>query len=214
MPITSEPPANPLPDGGGFVRYEGHWESQPWALIHGLRFTGTPAGTDLNDLANDFYTAWEDNLLDWTSDDNFLTKATVVGTFSGDVLEGVHVGSEHGSSSDDNLPLATCALISWTISSHYRGGKPRSYVAGATAGALDDARSFRDDFVTTLTALAQAYLAAANILAEGGITAVECGVWALYRGGVALDPPVFHPYTDAHVQKRICTQRRRLGAEF
>jgi hypothetical protein len=214
VPITSEPPPNPLPNGGGFVRFEGHWETQRWASVMGLRYTGTPTGTDLNDVAHDLFTAYEDNLLDWQSDDSAITKTTAVGTFGGDILEGLHIGSEHGTASDTNDTLQNCVLLSWHIASHYRGGKPRTYLPGLTESKRDDARSLDDTFVSDLTALAQSFLAAVNIIGEGGITAIELGVWARFRSGAALSPPVFHPYLDVSVQKRVCTQRRRLGSEF
>jgi hypothetical protein len=35
-----------------------------------------------------------------------------------------------------------------------------------------------------------------------------------FSGGAALAPPTFDPYIGVGVQKRYCSQRRRLGAEI
>jgi hypothetical protein len=214
MPITTEPAPNPLPDGAGRVRYDGNFDGSPWSTGHGFTFTGTPDPGDLNDLANAFYTAWEDSLLDWTSEANVLTSATVICTVGSSIEEGVHIASEAGTASDSELPVNIAAVISWKLAAHYRGGKPRNYLPGVTVGAQISNRAWKDEFVSTLTGLAQDYLAAANVITAGSVAVDAIGCWHLFRAGVALDPPEFGAYTDVAAQKRICTQRRRLGSEF
>jgi hypothetical protein len=59
-----------------------------------------------------------------------------------------------------------------------------------------------------------AVISGLNGLSDGTFTSVTAGVWHKFRAGAALAPPVFAPYTSASIQRRICTQRRRLGSEI
>jgi hypothetical protein len=65
-----------------------------------------------------------------------------------------------------------------------------------------------------MTTAGNAVIASVNAITTGGITGTTLGVWHLFSGGVALNPPSFEAYSSATAQKRICTQRRRLGDEF
>lgn len=192
----------------------GHIGGLPWTNTVWFAFEGSPSGSDLDTLADGGYTAWEDNLLDFTSTANVLTQCVATVWDGGLELEGVHVASEAGTNDQEPVPGNVALVVSWKIREHYRGGKPRSYIAGCTRDKYASNAAWDDDFVAAVSTLAQSYLDDVNALTAGGITAVVASVVHFFSDGAALDPPQLSPLVGAAAQKRICTQRRRLGAEL
>lgn len=188
----------------------GHaWTNRFW-----LEAAGSPSGSDLDDLANSVFTAYEDNLLDWTNTFNHLTSTTVVYYTGTAQLEGFKSGDEAGTGSGSLYPTSAAVVVSWHIPEHYRGGKPRTYLPGATVNDAGTASSWDDSFVASRNTDAASFLSDMNAITAGGITSVVFGVYRFFSGGLALDPPEFSAFTSGQVQKRVCSQRRRLGPEF
>ena len=213
MPDTEPTPA-PIPDGIVRAVLEGTHGGEPWSIGHWLQIDGSPSGSELNDLANGLYTAFDDNLLDPLSENLTLTHAKVTWFNAGGEFEGNHFASEPGTASADELTNQVALVLTWLIASHYRGGKPRSYLPGITMDKLATPRSYTDDFVAAYSGLAQDYIDDIAALSISGISSVTIGVLHRWRNFNALDPPDFEAFTGAKAQKRVCTQRRRLGAEF
>jgi hypothetical protein len=53
-----------------------------------------------------------------------------------------------------------------------------------------------------------------NGTTDGPFDSVTASVWRKFSAGAALDPWNSWPITSVSVQRRICTQRRRLGSEI
>ena len=87
-------------------------------------------------------------------------------------------------------------------------------MSGNTKDHYFDNRSWADGYVSTLNTGAQGFIDAVTAIAIGGIDSIALGTIHFFRDGAALAPPVFDPFIGASAQKRLCTQRRRLGSEF
>lgn len=214
MPITTEPPRADLVDGQGFFRFEGNYQGKPWSNTIYCTFDRSGDPADPAAVASDAFDAWAASLLVSMKEDNHLTKCTFVYHDGGFLLEGAHIGSEDGGAIGEGVNTQVAVVVSWRIAEHYRGGKPRSYLAGAPYEGLDTYSSWSDDFVTTVSAHAVDFIAAMNAIDGNGFDVILIGVMHFFRAGAALDPPEFSPFITGAVQKRVCTQRRRLGSEF
>ena len=122
-------------------------------------------------------------------------------------------GADTGSGSDSSAveTAATCYLINWLIAGSYRGGHPRTYLAGVNAGGLVDVNTLTSTKRTNLTTAAANFLSDVNALTPSGWSSVGLGTIRFFRNHNALSPPVFEPYLGASVSPFIATQRRRIG---
>lgn len=214
MPITSEPTPNPPPDGTAHVSWMGVNGDSSWATGAWLLISGTPGGTDRSDLATDLYGTFETNILGHLGTGCTLTECKVEFFESGGSIVAETFATHSGSASDAALPANVAVVLSWQILTTYRGGKPRNYIPGVNIGALISRRLYSDSYVSTMSGAARDWLDDVNALTAGGITAVSMGTVHFFSGGVALSPPWFDPYLGVAAQKRVCTQRRRLGREL
>ena len=213
MPITSEPAPNDPP--AGTARIIWHFTNGSalatcgmWALL-----TGVPDGSDLADLATDLYGVWETNLLGLQHAGVNLVECEVrywdgTSWISASAFA-VHAGGVSGHA----ITAQAAMLISWGILASYRGGKPRTYIIGVTEVDLQDQRLLTDAKVAALAAAGASFLSDANALTTTNVTSVSIGTVHFFRAGAALAPPTFDPFMTASAQKRVCTQRRRLGSE-
>ena len=214
MPITSEPPANAPPVGSAKAIWSFTFAGASWSTGMWLLLTGTPAPGDLSDLATDLYGTFQTTILPNLSSSCILEECTVHYFPEGEELTATSVASHAGSDEAEILGINSAAVLSWIISTRYRGGKPRNYLGGLSQASLDSSRSISDGLVSALTSDAADWLTAVNGLAPGSITTVSAGTVHFFSGGVALDPSTFDPYIGVSAQKRLCSQRRRTGREF
>lgn len=214
MPITSEPTPNRPPAGIVHAIVKGNCGDSTWANGFWLLTTGVPGGTDLADLATDIYGAYETRFLPNFSDDCHMTECTVEYFTSDGSIPAAAFADHAGANSHFTSSASVAAVISWGIEPVYRGGKPRTYLPSVPQDKRATARTLQDDFVSSLTTGAAGFLGDVNGLAPGSIETVTLGVVHFFSAGVALDPPTFDPFVSASCQKRICSQRRRLGPEI
>jgi hypothetical protein len=185
-----------------------------WSVGYWLELTGTPDSGDLVDLATDVYGAFETTLLVPQSTGSHLTECAIE-YFTGVGSMSVASFANHAGGDDSGgLPANLACVVSWGIVDTYRGGKPRTYLPGMSQGNEASVRTWDDDFVTAVSAAGAAFITAVNGITTTNLTSVSLGTLHFFSGGVALDPPTFDPYLTASAQKRICTQRRRLGREI
>lgn len=122
-------------------------------------------------------------------------------------------GSDAGSGSDagttDSPQL--CYLINWSIAGTYRGGHPRTYLAGTTVGGTQGDGTINTTKRANLTTAAGNFLTDVNALSPTGFSAVQLGTIRFFRGHTALSPPVFEPFLSGACHPRVATQRRRAG---
>jgi hypothetical protein len=214
VPITTEPSPHRPPAGIVRLKISGTFETTSWMNGFWLLTTGTPAPGDLSDLATDCYGAYQTTLLTQMDEDSIQRRSDVEYFTSGGSIKASSLANHAGSVSGDNLPSSAAVVLSWVIESTYRGGKPRTYLGGQRHNDVDSNHTWSDAHVAACTTQAVAFLDAINSLAPGDITSVTLGTVHFFSGGLALDPPTFDPFLGAGAQKRICSQRRRLGPEL
>lgn len=104
---------------------------------------------------------------------------------------------------------ARAAVISWPINARYRGGHPRTYIAGISDDNNLDGRLFTTAAVTAVQALADALKTGVDGLVMSGGGTLNLSV-VHYSGPVALGP---YPRTDYLGQPFVAqnqrSQRRR-----
>jgi len=123
-------------------------------------------------------------------------------------VDGTDVGS--GAVAGDSVTANVAVLIDWSIAGTYRGGHPRTYLAGMPESDLENNSRINPVPLAALQTASAGFLSDVNALTAGAITRTELGTVAFFRLHSALAPPVFKPYLAAAVKKTLATQRRRM----
>lgn len=128
---------------------------------------------------------------------------------------GVSTPSAAGGRSVGVVTPNVALCISWPIAAHYRGGHPRTYVAGIPIDQLDTVggKNWQTTTQSTWEGIGTALIAA---IGESVIrTGVELtlGTLSYYADKALRSVPVFRAFEGAIVGKRIDSQRRRTGKE-
>lgn len=105
---------------------------------------------------------------------------------------------------------AASYVVDWVISDSYRGGHPRSYLAGVHTAYIDNGSDFGGVNRATFAAAMADFLNAVNALTPGTITDVALGTVSFSTAGAWRDPPIFRPYTSVRVSPKLGSQRRRI----
>lgn len=214
-------PSGPRPDPPTrFCKlvYHGSYGSTTWNNVMWLYLTGSGEITvpNLNDLAAACSGAYIDNFGPYLSSALSLDDTQVVlYAGGGDVFEGHAVSGGSGSATGGDLPANVAMCITWQIAPHYRGGHPRTYLAGMVDGHQLDATTWQGASVSALSSAAAAFHTDLEAISGvgSGITDVEHGVASFVRDGAWRTPPVFYRIVTGFVDTRIDTQRRRLGPD-
>jgi len=137
---------------------------------------------------------------------------------AGNIVDGSDATPTSGTSGTALLPANTAFVLSWRLAQRYRGGHPRTYIAGCSQGMQNDAATWKSTVVADIQTKANTFLAAVNALTPSGFTSVTLGVLRQFANGGSethpptfLTPPVFHAFTSVIAKPGIATQRRRLG---
>lgn len=170
------------------------------------------SGADMAALATAVRSAWVTNVIPLQA--SSLTLTDVVATDLSNDLggEGTASGSTNGTAVGTALSSNVAITWSWKIANRYRGGHPRTYIAGCPQSAQTTPNTILASAVTSHAAAAAAIRTAINGVAIGGST------WLLaclsYYKDKALRPePVPRVITGVSVDSRLDSQRRRLGRD-
>lgn len=180
-----------------------------WTMI-----TGALTYANIATFATDMYGAYQTTLL--TQMNNTANLQECICTY----YDGA--GNPQGSSSSvhpgghTSAPAIAnaAAVLSWKIPASYRGGKPRTYIGGLSTGDFASTRTLSSSEVGNMETSALAFLTAVNGITLTGVTGTALGTVSFQHLGAWRTPPIFYSYIAVGVQQRICTQRRRLGAEL
>lgn len=177
-----------------------------------------PTIANLETLATNFYESWAtgDTPVQGVMSEDWST-ATFIATDVGGTTENSYELAEASAGTVDQPPLSpNCAdTISWLITSHYRGGHPRTYLPGPPTTAVTAAGSneLTSDWRTALAAFAGAFITAFNDALVGEVTEA-IGSMAYSRNHEPIEGgPDFYPYQGGTIKGRLDSQRRRLGKE-
>ena len=212
MPVRAAPPPGSLRFAvSGVAPGGGNWANVFWIATT----VATPTTAQMNTIAASLYglwkTSWQGQLgSNWTIT---LAKATYYGA-SGYVIVGEDIVTDVGTGSAATMPDQVCVVLSWLVSTTWRGGKPRTYLPKALASAdLQDLAHIKASVVTALETLGNGWITAVNGFTSAPFTSCTLGTIRFFSGGVPLTTPTFLPYTGSFVHTRLGTIRRRLGRE-
>lgn len=129
----------------------------------------------------------------------------LVGTASGSTLGGIGTGF---------MPPQCAIGISWSQSQHYRGGHPRTYLPAPVNAQLQASGSnlLSPAAATSYDTAAENFRTAVSAAAT--FTPVQLVLVRRIGNKAVLDPPLVNPILGSTVDRRLDTQRRRLGPDI
>lgn len=185
-----------------------------WLYLTG---SGEITAAELNALAAACYSPYKIRFMTALATTCELQKAEVFLYSAGDVLHGTHDEiAAGGTTTSYNVPASVAACIGWQIAPSYRGGHPRSYLAGIPSSGIASVNSFTSTYLTGLDSRATDFHAGLEAITgiSSGISSVEHGVISFVRDKAWRTPPVFYRISGHTIDVRIDTQRRRLGRDL
>lgn len=206
------------------VAVQGSFSDTTWVNVFWLKVitSGTPTGTQVAGLAHSFLADYNTSLMPGRS--TACQTAQCICQWndgSGGMVEGADATPAPGDQAGSFLSAQVALIISWRLAVRYRGGHPRSYLAGWPTTALLAANNWQSGVVTATQTRVSTFLTNINGLTPTGFSSVTLGVLRQFanKGSEAkppnfLDPPQFRPFTSAVVKPGLATQRRRLGANL
>jgi hypothetical protein len=168
---------------------------------------------EIDSVATTVRTAIVDNFMPSLSTQLVLGNvvATDLGSETG--FQGTAVGSTAGGNAvGSGFPANVALCISWAIANRYRGGHPRTYLAGLRTDIANNVRTWTGAAVTAWQGRATDFQADVNTLAIGG-QPVRIGHVARVRSKEPLSPPQFIIWFAPRVDVRIDSMRSRLGPD-
>lgn len=177
----------------------------------------TPSDADLNAFALFLYNTYKARFLA-----HMHTSVVLEGCQlnyygpSGLQIGGGHVENSSGAVTGTITPASAAICISWRVQQRYRGGHPRTYLTGQTSENMFSSQRWTTGWAQSYQSEANAFHAAVNAHAGGGLGDVHLGTVSFVLDGAWRSPPVFRDFTPtaASVDVRIDSQRRRLGPDL
>lgn len=213
MAIRGTPPAGSLRFAVSGVAPGG----SAWANVYWISTTvAAPTTSQMNAMVASLYTAWktawQSHLgTNWTIT---LAKGTYYGT-APYVITGEEIATDIGTNAQSSIfPDQITAVLSWLVSTTWRGGKPRTYFPGILKSAdLQDNAHITSTLITALEGAGTTWMTAVNAYTTSPFLTMSLGTIRFFSANTPLTPPVFLPYTGNFMHSRIGTLRRRLGRE-
>jgi hypothetical protein len=182
-------------------------------ILHADGGSGTGwTSTELNALAAAVRSAWVSNVLPLQTSTLFLNDVTAIDLASETGPSGIAAGSNAGSKVTAAQPLNCAVCWSWSIARRYRGGHPRTYIAGLVSDQVSNATTITTAAQTAHAAAAAAIRTAVNAVTTSAGTAKLATVH-YYRNKAILETPLVSQISGVSVDTRIDSQRRRLGRD-
>jgi len=182
-------------------------------VLHATSQVTTPTAVgDLQTLANTVRSSWVTNVIPLQSNSLTLTDCVVTDLTNDTGASATSTGSNVGGLASAASPANTAVCWSWKISNRYRGGHPRTYIAGLAQANVLNANTLTAAHVTAHAAAAAAVRTAVNALVIGATTWQLCCV-SYYKNKALRPVGINFIYTGVSVDSRIDSQRRRLGRD-
>jgi hypothetical protein len=169
--------------------------TQSDGFLGGSRFyiayaSGIPTSGNLDTLASDVATAWNDELTGLINEDWTLTEVDCFDLSSETGLSGYWTGSHVGTRSGDVLPANVATNVEYNIARRYRGGKPRMYLPPPCQGDLQTPEKWLTDFQGEVNTDVPAFFSAIEALSIGAMGALTHQALSFYKGWDTTMPVV------------------------
>lgn len=204
--------ALPAVPGVARIAVSGTNHDQPWANVFHVRTGGDLdlSGSGVAELAADFGAAFTTAFYPIMSNQCGARECAVIQLSGETAPSGAVPLTGAGAVTGDIATLSTAKLLKWNISRRYRGGHPRTYLAGVPENDVaGDGRLFLDAAIAGTQTAANNFLAAVNAIDAQGDTLKLCVVHYVKNLALLTDPLVDDVLSVTAI-KQIATQRRRL----
>lgn len=216
------PPLPPVPNVLRCV-IEGNTSEEgayPWANVLHFTYSGTaPSNATCLTMATAIASYWNTAMAPECPSSTILNQVVLTDLTSATSGEGQWLGTHAGTRGDDEIPANAAMLISYPVSTRYRGGHPRQYlIVGGNADFLDAAH-----WSTAFTAEAQTHWQTflTDCLSAGVSGTVVSGFCAVSYISKEINPtppyrrptPLVLPLAIASsvANQQMASQRRRIG---
>lgn len=196
----------------------GTLESARWTNVFWVRNGRgtTPSAGDFQAFCDDVLAGYKNTLTHLQGIRSITQECT--GLYygpTGGILAAVSTGGQAGNQGGDVLPASVALCIGWRVQQHYRGGHPRTYVAGQTTDHLQDSTTWTSGHTDSARDNANAFLTWINGRSHGDFSDPHLGTVSFVLRKAWRDPPVFRDYIPgaAFVDSRVDTMRSRLGPD-
>lgn len=172
-----------------------------------------PSGPDLITAAGDFVGAFQTNFVPLLGGDYFSTACTAKAVNVADGPEATFVVPTpvQGGTEGGDHPANVALVVSWKEAISYRGGHPRTYLAGIPRSSLSDPQHVTGAYRNSVQTAANAFLSEiSGITWPSGWGSSNLCVVHYRRHGADLIPPHVGAILSATVDTRMDSQRRRL----
>jgi hypothetical protein len=144
---------------------------------------------------------------------NYVNASATLYSPGGGVLQSVYGMTGSGTGGGILADNAAAKVISWSSTVYWRGGKPRTYLAGVQTADIRSgtANELATAEMTSMGTAGSGFRTAINALTTGTITGTTIGFVSFSSGNVPRTTPIFYPFTGCVIHPRLATQRRRLG---
>lgn len=168
-------------------------------------------GDQITTICEGIFNSWSARVMPALSSSLHLVSVDAVDLSSDLGGSGIHSGNTAGGQTTPALPANVALCVSWKEAIRYRGGHPRTYLAGICEGQLADPRHVTATVATGMAANMNQFLADVNAITTPSVTTLRVGTVHYERHKLKINPPNFIKYDIAEVNSRIDSQRRRLG---
>lgn len=212
----------PLPDVLNVARVKmiGSNQGTPWvALFFWHYLAGTVTAGDLVSLCIGFATAWDTNMKAAFATTVSMTNVEAYDLSSRTGAQGTASGLGPGTRAGTPLPASIAAVASWKVNYRWRGGHPRTYWPAGTTGDVEQGHLWTTAAAQAFDTASGAFLTAVNALTIGGQGGYLTCVRYVHTPAPGAPPEYFDPPLDLRIQdvsvdRRLDTQRRRLGPDL
>lgn len=212
----------PLPDVDHVARVKmnGTNNGTPWvALFFWHYLTNAPDSSGMSALAAGFGAAWQSHLLPAFGVTVSLSNVEAWDLSRRDGPVGAFTAGFTGSRAGGPLPTSVSAVVSWKVNYRWRGGHFRTYWPAGTQTDVTAGHLWTDAAALAFEQGNSAFLAGVNAVTMNGSGGYLTGVRYVTTAGTPpteqyLNPPLDLRIQDVLVDKRLDTQRRRLGPDL
>lgn len=207
------PPLPPVPGIAKIIVKQTLASVAVYNILHARQAGGSAwTGSECAAMATAVRSAWVTNVIPLQSNALSLGDVQVIDLSSNTGNEGTATGTTAGGLVSAAAPANACVCWSWKIARRYRGGHPRTYIAGLAQANVLNANSITSAHRTAHAAAGAAIRNAIEGVTVGGALA-NMVVIHYRRDGVQLTVPDYSYISSVSVDDRIDSQRRRLGRD-
>jgi hypothetical protein len=189
------------------------------ALFFWHYLAGTVTAADLVSLCTGFATAFDTNLKSAFGNVVSLQNVEAYDLSSRTGAVGSATGFTTGSRLGPALPTSTAAVASWKVNYRWRGGHPRTYWPAGVQTDVESGHLWSAAAAAAFDTGNGGFLTSVNgqiIGGQGGYLTCIRYVHTPVKGQppVYFNPPLDLRIQDVSVDRRLDTQRRRLGPDL